>query len=73
MHNGKIVEKGNGSLYKRYRGSASLETKSTQFLKPSAGDSTLEIAFESNFIWKSKFPNQPKKTFLAKFVPQKPI
>ena len=41
---GKIVEKGNGSLYKRYRGSASLETKSTH------GQSTKHIEGESTLI-----------------------
>ena len=40
---GKIVEKGNGSLYKRYRGSASLETKSAhkQSTKHIEGESTM--------------------------------
>ena len=40
---GKIVEKGNGSLYKRYRGSASLETKSAhkQSTKHVEGESTM--------------------------------
>jgi len=40
---GKIVEKGNGSLYKRYRGSASLETKSShgQVQRNIEGESTL--------------------------------
>ena len=41
---GKIVEKGNGSLYKRYRGSASLETKSTH------GQSTRHVEGESTMI-----------------------
>ena len=41
---GKIVEKGNGSLYKRYRGSASLETKSTH------GQSTRHVEGESTLI-----------------------
>ena len=41
---GKIVEKGNGSLYKRYRGSASLETKSAH------GQSTKHIEGESTMI-----------------------
>ena len=41
---GKIVEKGNGSLYKRYRGSASLETKSSH------GQSTKHIEGESTMI-----------------------
>ncbi len=40
---GKIVEKGSGSLYKRYRGSASLETKSAhkQSTKHIEGESTM--------------------------------
>lgn len=40
---GKIVEKNNGSLYKRYRGSASLETKSShgQIERHIEGESTL--------------------------------
>lgn len=40
---GNIVEKNNGSLYKKYRGSASLETKSThgQAVKHIEGESTL--------------------------------
>ena len=40
---GKIVEKGNGSLFKRYRGSASLETKSKhgQSIKHIEGESKL--------------------------------
>jgi IMP dehydrogenase len=41
---GSIVEKGNGSLYKRYRGSASLETKSTH------GQSTRHVEGESTLI-----------------------
>jgi IMP dehydrogenase len=41
---GNIIEKGNGSLYKRYRGSASLETKSTH------GQSTKHVEGESTLI-----------------------
>jgi IMP dehydrogenase len=41
---GKIVEKSNGSLYKRYRGSASLETKSAH------GQSTNHVEGESTMI-----------------------
>ena len=41
---GKIVEKSDGSLYKRYRGSASLETKSSH------GQSTKHIEGESTMI-----------------------
>ena len=41
---GNIVEKSDGSLYKRYRGSASLETKSTH------GQSTKHIEGESTMI-----------------------
>jgi len=41
---GKIVEKSNGSLFKRYRGSASLETKSTH------GQSTRHVEGESTLI-----------------------
>ena len=41
---GNIVERNNGSLYKRYRGSASLETKSTH------GQATKHIEGESTMI-----------------------
>lgn len=63
---GNIVEKNNGSLYKKYRGSASLETKSThgQAVKHIEGESTL-IPFKGGVSYIVESLNDGVKSALS--------
>jgi IMP dehydrogenase len=63
---GNIVERGNGSLYKKYRGSASLETKSThgQATKHIEGESTL-IPFKGGVSYIIESLNDGVKSALS--------